>query len=295
MLCTVCSRSLSLLTLPNSYINISQVFPTWHYKTARSIHQAADSECTLCYTIYVRAGPCWRESRNVSSPSFTRSSIRILRIEDELVIRARVEWAISENTSKHVDTHFLSYYGNRATELAYKIESSSTGSKDCLKLIEYWLRTCDTGHTACRRPRSIQYPRRLLELSGAKSSDVSSRIIETRDRDPGPYCALSHCWGSDLSVKSYKSNIAQYMVSLPVSSLPLSFQHAIDECCRLKVKYLWIDALCILQDFGPSSEWNQESLRMDSIYGNAYFTIAASAATDSSKGLFRSRKQYTTH
>jgi hypothetical protein len=56
---------------------------------------------------------------------------------------------------------------------------------------------------------------------------------------------------------------------------------------KLHVRYLWIDSLCIIQD--DTEDWRTESLRMDQVYKNALLNIAATAASDSRRGLFYSR------
>jgi hypothetical protein len=44
-------------------------------------------------------------------------------------------------------------------------------------------------------------------------------------------------------------------------------------CRWLGVQYLWIESLCIIQD--DENDWEEEASRMDAIYENAFFTIAA--------------------
>ena len=53
------------------------------------------------------------------------------------------------------------------------------------------------------------------------------------------------------------------------------------------VRYLRIDSLCIVQE--SDDDKGREIPEMASIYGNAVFNIAASAAADATEGLFRER------
>jgi hypothetical protein len=53
----------------------------------------------------------------------------------------------------------------------------------------------------------------------------------------------------------------------------------------LGIRYLWIDALCIIQ--GDESDWRREAAQMASIYRNAYLTIAATASSDRDGGCYR--------
>lgn len=65
--------------------------------------------------------------------------------------------------------------------------------------------------------------------------------------------------------------------------LPKVIQDAVELVRRLGIQYLWIDALCIIQD-NPRS-WKVNAYNMDLIYGNAVFPICAAEGTIASTGL----------
>lgn len=75
-----------------------------------------------------------------------------------------------------------------------------------------------------------------------------------------------------------------------LSSLPLTIQDAIAICRRLSIEFLWVDALCIIQDSADGRDWISQSAIMDDIYGNAHFTIVAASATNVWEGMFSSKK-----
>ncbi|EGU71887.1 hypothetical protein FOXB_17604 [Fusarium oxysporum f. sp. conglutinans Fo5176] len=63
---------------------------------------------------------------------------------------------------------------------------------------------------------------------------------------------------------------------------------------KLSIRYLWVDALCILQSEGPDdaqhrADWSYEAARFGQYYQNATLTIAATGAISSSDGLFLRR------
>jgi len=89
-----------------------------------------------------------------------------------------------------------------------------------------------------------------------------------------------------------KDTLAQFEDGIEIDRLPKTFHHAIDFACRLGVRYIWIDSLCILQD--SSKDWLYQSAQMDQVYNNSLCNISATAATNSSKGLYvdRDRKQH---
>lgn len=67
-----------------------------------------------------------------------------------------------------------------------------------------------------------------------------------------------------------------------VTSLPQAIQDAITVTHKLDVSFLWIDALCIIQD--SKLDMTQELCKMDSIYENALVTLV-DADQDSSAGF----------
>jgi hypothetical protein len=67
--------------------------------------------------------------------------------------------------------------------------------------------------------------------------------------------------------------------------LPQTFQDAVAIAGRLRIPYLWIDALCIAQD--DELETSTEIARMQEVYSGSVLKIAASDAPDTSVGCFR--------
>jgi hypothetical protein len=53
---------------------------------------------------------------------------------------------------------------------------------------------------------------------------------------------------------------------------------------QLGIRYIWIDALCIVQD--DKSDWAKEVAHMHSVYASSFLTIQASEAKAPSKGCF---------
>jgi hypothetical protein len=74
-------------------------------------------------------------------------------------------------------------------------------------------------------------------------------------------------------VTTTKATLLDRHQGIPLNRLPLIIQDAIQVTRDLEFWYLWIDALCIIQD--DSEDKNIEISRMGSIYKNATLTIAA--------------------
>jgi hypothetical protein len=67
-------------------------------------------------------------------------------------------------------------------------------------------------------------------------------------------------------------------------NLPKTLQDAVTITRRLGVKYLWVDALCIIQ--GDKDDWERESSKMCDVYSNAHLTITADNSWRTSQGIF---------
>lgn len=63
------------------------------------------------------------------------------------------------------------------------------------------------------------------------------------------------------------ANIEDNKRSIEWESIPRTFQHAIEVTRRLKIRFLWIDSICIVQD--NEQEWMEQSSAMVDIYQTA--------------------------
>lgn len=87
-----------------------------------------------------------------------------------------------------------------------------------------------------------------------------------------------------------KASLASLCEEIPLDLLPQSNQDAIRITRHFGIKYIWIDALCILQDLDDVSDWLRESSRMGDIYKFAYLTISAFQASTGKEGCFAERQ-----
>jgi hypothetical protein len=97
----------------------------------------------------------------------------------------------------------------------------------------------------------------------------------------GEYVALSHVWGAAKGLpKTTEKTVQSHKKGVPLAALPRALQEAVVLTRALGFRWLWIDALCLVQDDDHSKI--EESMTMDEIFGNAFLTIAATSAGDSS-------------
>jgi hypothetical protein len=157
------------------------------------------------------------------------------------------------------------------------------------------IETCLSSHSRCRQSKPTILPRRVLDLLlDPDSKSVVLHESEWNDDEQryehGEYVALSHVWGTGKGPTTTKETLQSHLKEIAWSTLPRAFQEAVVLTRALGIRYLWIDALCLIQD--DTQAKLEESVTMDEIFGNAYLTIAATSAADSSsQPLFPAKTQ----
>jgi hypothetical protein len=101
------------------------------------------------------------------------------------------------------------------------------------------------------------------------------------------YIALSYVWGSVPTFSLLKQNVGQVLGTDGLHSvydrLPQTIHDAILAVIVLQEAYLWVDALCLVQD--DKAEIDEAVTKMGLIYENSVLTIIAATGKDSSSGL----------
>lgn len=173
-----------------------------------------------------------------------------------------------------------------------RVASTRTGDDNNIRTFKHWLSHCLSSHSKCRLWGAAQseggrrLPTRVLDI-GTRSEDTI-RLCCPSDSDDSEYAALSYCWGrTAVSCTTTTGNIADYLNSILVSSLPQTLQDAVILTRKLGIRYIWIDALCIIQD--DREDWIREAALMRRVYSQALLTISADAAVDTQAGLFCER------
>ncbi|KAF8859958.1 HET-domain-containing protein [Acephala macrosclerotiorum] len=174
-------------------------------------------------------------------------------------------------------------------ELEYpdNLQLKSTGSFINLKMARLWMNECLGSHQQCTAGAASHsahppLPNRILEV------EESGRLVLRESKGQyASYMTLSYCWGNTTRYLTTKDNIHELLQAVPTEDLPLTFQHAATVCRFLGCRYLWIDALCIIQDSPGDVE--SELASMGDIYRNSILTITAAGGFNANSGLFASR------
>jgi hypothetical protein len=140
-----------------------------------------------------------------------------------------------------------------------------------------WIAECKASHTLCSDPSTTSdsgVPSRLLDVSSAQPKLVDTASLPSQTGVG--YAALSHMWGdidAPAPLRTLLSNIEEMKKGIEVERLPRNFLDAVRVCRRLRLDYVWIDSLCIIQD--SKEDWSAEAENMHRYYRDAEVTIVA--------------------
>lgn len=103
------------------------------------------------------------------------------------------------------------------------------------------------------------------------------------------YVTLSYCWGNHIETPwvTTTDNLSSRQSRLGLVGLPQTLRDAITITRDLGYNYLWVDAICIVQN--SLRDWEHESAMMGSVYGNSCVTIAATSSATSSDGCYNTQ------
>ncbi|TRX96824.1 hypothetical protein FHL15_002130 [Xylaria flabelliformis] len=158
------------------------------------------------------------------------------------------------------------------------------GSSTNLQKMSAWLNDCQENHDCKNVPGAM--PMRLIEITGT-SETISLRLRQTDELGRVPFAALSYCWGGEQPMKCLSSNIDSYGTEIPFEEQPSTIKDAVKVCQGMGLQYLWVDALCIIQD--DPNDKSVEIAKMTSIYGCATVTIAAARSSSATDGFLEER------
>ncbi|EMD61141.1 hypothetical protein COCSADRAFT_192916 [Bipolaris sorokiniana ND90Pr] len=152
-----------------------------------------------------------------------------------------------------------------------------------------WILDCQLNHRCSEAIPTLttQYldgvrPARMIDVAAFQHPSQDIRLVEMDQ--VCTYVALSYCWGHGLSYVTKQDTLLSLLTRISYNDLPQTFQHAITATRNLGYRYLWLDALCIVQD--SVQDWERESQKMGVIYSQAVVTIAATESRGVHDGFF---------
>ncbi|KAM7210654.1 Heterokaryon incompatibility protein (HET) domain containing protein [Rhypophila decipiens] len=175
-----------------------------------------------------------------------------------------------------------------------RYNSAKFAAEPFFLLLRKWLQDCDNTHGECRRRQSrIEnfWPKRVIDVG-----DPRKLTLVEGQSGGDDYLVLSHCWGESTAEDKKRfcttsENYAARKAGFSYDQLPKTFQDAVQITRALQKQYLWIDALCIIQE-GPNCDWDSQAKAMADIFASAYCTIAASSARGWGDGFLKSESDH---
>ncbi|KAL9120261.1 MAG: hypothetical protein Q9187_003183 [Circinaria calcarea] len=160
------------------------------------------------------------------------------------------------------------------------------------RAVERWLNFCDKNHN-CRLEDLSPLPARVLDIG--QPDGTADPFLSVNPNRRGRYVALSYCWGNGQKTITTRHTLEKFRIGIQTSTLSQSLQDAVMITRRLGLRYLWIDALCIIQKEDDLKDFLVESQKMAQYYGNAYLTLVAGSAADCQDGILAIRPQPARH
>lgn len=155
------------------------------------------------------------------------------------------------------------------------------------------LNKCETSHARCQALSSKPLPSRLVHIPSDYLSSQQVRLYVTpKEGQLGRYVALSYCWGGPQTFSLKQDNLDRLQhEATHASALPQTLQDAILVTHHLGFEYLWIDALCIIQD-SAEDKW-REIAEMQNTYQSAAVTVAAATASAVDQGFLNTTTKFS--
>lgn len=130
-------------------------------------------------------------------------------------------------------------------------------------------------------------PKRLVDVSsGTACLIMREDVLQSDCNSRLKYAALSYCWGSAGSqAKTTVATLRDRQAGISETEMPPVLRDSIQVTRALGIPFLWIDALCILQD--DHSDWEQQCGEMHNIYGSAEFTLCVANSRSCNEGFLQ--------
>ncbi|KAF2131815.1 HET-domain-containing protein [Dothidotthia symphoricarpi CBS 119687] len=148
-------------------------------------------------------------------------------------------------------------------------------------LFMHWLHTCYKFHGSdCNQAAwlSPKKPEKLRLIDVHTLSVIHAPFNCT-------YAALSYVWGGPQFVVN-EAQMHKLPFRLPQSPiLGRTIEDAISLCRQIGINYLWVDALCIIQDPPVNDDKSFQLQQMDRVYRSACLTICAASSSSANHGI----------
>ncbi|KAK2033595.1 HET-domain-containing protein [Colletotrichum zoysiae] len=268
----------------------------WNYAKGRSFSSVSEIEagartgCEFCTFLFSQL------LRNGYLSKFRKIESRLLALGNDVTIILSIQsWVqgpvlwlnLPEKEATHCNHKgACCRFDSDVMGLSAKLWQEKT---DMFEIARIWLHECCISHRDCRSTKEYSRPSRLISFDQNVARVVLTEMFDIRPQ----YATLSYCWGRKSFLKLTTDTMDSFLGGVAIKDIPKTFQDAIYVARELGLSYIWIDALCIIQQKDGYDDWLRELGLMESIYGNSYVNIAASSATNVRSSLFSKPENYS--
>lgn len=270
---------------------------TEHYESASLLRDSARAGCHLC-TLMLDSLDRW-ELDFRDSGGARRGGIELsllVDVSDNHVLVPRIQgWMSGPLRGPRIWITTPRVY--TLPPLTLSVATVSTEPAACAPFYMRCMDICDKTHTRCHVKRVERLPTRLLRVASTPGGTGTGTAPCVQLVSPGDeglefpkgtrFAALSYCWGEQRGLRLTESNYKSLTVDVPFDQLPATIQDSVVVTINLGLQYLWVDALCIVQD--SPEDWSREADKMCDVYQGCSVSLVASAASNSGEGLFAVR------
>ncbi|KAL6808441.1 heterokaryon incompatibility domain-containing protein [Trichoderma camerunense] len=299
-LCEKCCELLNAVLQVSSTKDDESDMDIDHYKVPTDLQASADGGCRGCqiFWMHMSCGGIGEYSmltikqgyleKRTYFPGLTYGiKLENTRKLDNIVVSINIPLLNKKTSYQEIPPILRLASGNIDDELTTLMQTTIK-----------WIDNCSQNHEKCQRIQGLKenpniIPTRLIDVQSNDGS--TARLVNTKElaSDINPkYLILSYCWGmGNQPAKTTRSNLCQRRHRIMVYDLPKTIQDAITITRLMGIRYLWVDALCIIQPDNDDflDDWNSEAAQMGNYYSNALFCISALYASDSSEGFLGER------
>jgi len=159
-----------------------------------------------------------------------------------------------------------------------------------VQMVASWIEKCKKEHGPNCKDSYLAIGDHPSTIPGFLVIDVAQKCLTPIPETDAEYVTLSYVWGKTNLVTTVKSNIEFFRTigAFNRVRLPPTIRDALDMTARLGYRFLWVDALCIIQDDKMTKPLLIDS--MDAVYGCASLTLVAASGQHAAAGLLRSNR-----
>ena len=258
---------------------------TWCHLLKTHVDDMRDSavlDTPACLLVAMITRPC-HDSRITPAGGFNLEVNLELSLKDPQDQDFDEDWPV-KTLNRHLTFDVFASSTDQAARIIPTRETQPVvHSPDAIAKVNRWIESCED-HVDCSTTSDVPLPTRVIEVLPIFGKQ-RSRLLVTNGLK-GRYNTLSYCWGTQHTVLTHK-NLAQFEKEINLSILSKTVQDAIEVTISLGIPYIWIDAICILQDCPQDKAW--EISRMASIYQSSHITIVAASAKNADEGFLLPR------